>query len=284
MKNMMIKPRPSRILRRMRAGETVLVHKAVLSDPKGIELAGFCGVDCVWLDTEHGGLDYSVLENLVRAAKLHDMDSLVRVRKGSYSDLLNPLEADATGIMVPHVVGADEAREIVRTTRFQPIGRRALDGGTADGAFTMIPLHEYLEHSNNERFVILQIEDPEALDHVEEMAAVPGYDMLLLGPGDLSHGLGAPGQIDHPRINAIRQSLPGIAHANGKFAGTTGGIDDIAKLVELGYDLVAVSSDIGPIIGSCRHAVARLEAANNPEDAAAAGAAREEPEPQEAVR
>ncbi|MCF7837848.1 MAG: aldolase [Candidatus Marinimicrobia bacterium] len=251
----MIKPYPSRVLRLLREGQDVLVHKMNLTDPKGAEIAALCGVDCLWLDMEHGGLDLVVLENLVRAAKLHGADTMVRVRRGSYSDLLNPLEADATGIMVPHVKTAAEAREIVRTVRFQPVGRRPLDGGTIDGMYTMIPVGEYLRHANEDRFVVLQIEDPEAIEELEAIAAIEGYNALLLGPGDMSHGLGEPGNMDHPVLKDLRVRFPDICRKHGKVAGTTGGTAQIAELRGLGYRIVAVSSDIGPIIQSCREAV-----------------------------
>jgi 4-hydroxy-2-oxoheptanedioate aldolase len=255
---MHVKLRHSRVLKRLREGESVLVHKMNLSDPKGAELAALCGVDCLWLDMEHGGLDRAALENLIRAAKLHDTDTLVRVRKGCYSDFLNPLESDAAGIMVPHVVSADEARQIVRSVRFHPVGRRPLDGGTIDGAYTMVPVNDYIRHANAERFVVLQIEDPEALEALEAIAAVDGYDMLFLGPGDLAHGLGEPGNMQHPVLTEVRRRFPDMCKRHGKYAGTTGCADQIAELHELGYRFIAATCDIAPIIAGCRQAVSIL--------------------------
>ena len=88
--------------------------------------------------------------------------------------------------MVPHVASAEEARHVVDMVRCHPLGRRAMDGGNMDGAFCQIPLADYAHQNNNERFVILQIESPEALEQVEAIAAVPGFDMLLFGAGDFS--------------------------------------------------------------------------------------------------
>ncbi len=68
-----------------------------------------------------------------RAAKVFDVDAIVRVPRGSYSDMIRPLELDAAGIMVPHVMSAEDARQVVRWTRFAPVGLRPLDGGNADG-------------------------------------------------------------------------------------------------------------------------------------------------------
>ena len=93
----------------------------------------------------------------------------------------------------PHVKTAEEARHIVEMTRFQPLGRRAVDGGNTDGRYCQIPMAEYMAHSNSERLLIFQIECPEALENVEAIAAVPGYEMLLFGPGDFSHLIGKAG-------------------------------------------------------------------------------------------
>jgi len=150
-----MKLRPSRLLARLRQGELATSFKVNLNDPRIIEIAGLCGCDAVWICGEHVPNDWTNLEHQIRAARLHDMDSLVRVAKGSYSDYVRPLEADATGIIVPHVVSADEARQIVDWVRFQPVGRRAMDGGNTDGRYCLAPLADYIRHSNDERLVIL---------------------------------------------------------------------------------------------------------------------------------
>ena len=80
--------------------------KINLADPRVIEIVGQAGLDAVWLCNEHVPNDWLNLENMIRAARLHDMDALVRVDKGSYGDFIKPLEAGAAGIIVPHVESA----------------------------------------------------------------------------------------------------------------------------------------------------------------------------------
>lgn len=248
--------RSSRVLQRLHAGELPTVLKINLSDPRVIEIAGLSGADAVWLCNEHVPNDWIGLENQIRAARIHNVDTLVRVGRGSYSDYIRPLEADATGIIVPHVANADEARQIVEWVRFHPVGRRALDGGNADGQFCLVPVEEYLRHSNTERLIILQIESPEALEHVEEIAAVPGFNMLLFGPGDFSHRIGKPGQLDDPRVVAARKRVAAAAHAHGKFAMTAGLIAPFAELVAEGYQLFGIGADV---VGLSSYVKQRLE-------------------------
>ncbi|MSU66594.1 MAG: aldolase [Opitutus sp.] len=235
---------PSRVLRLIREGQLPTVLKINLADPRVIEGAGMCGVDAVWLCTEHVPNDWIALENQIRAARVHHIDALVRVARGSYSDYIRPLEAGATGIIVPHVANAAEARQIVEWVRFHPIGKRALDGGNIDGQFCLVPLDEYIQHSNTERIIILQIESPEALEHVEAIAAVPGFDGLLFGPGDFSHRIGKPGQIADPVVVAARQRVAKAATANGKFAMTAGLIAPFADLVAEGHKLIGIGADV----------------------------------------
>lgn len=121
--------RESRVLRKLRNGQPVLCFKSNLADARVVESAAMAGYDCVWLCVEDVPNDLRCPEEGVWAAKAHDADVMVRVAKGSYSDYIRPLEMDAAGIMAPHVMSTEEARNIVRMTRFQPVGRRPVDGG-----------------------------------------------------------------------------------------------------------------------------------------------------------
>lgn len=236
--------RPSRVLKLLREGQTPAVLKLNLSDPRVIEIAGFSGVDAVWVCTEHVPNDWLMLENQLRAARIHDVDTIVRVGRGSYSDYIRPFEAGATGILVPHVANEADARQIVEWVRFHPIGKRALDGGNIDGAFCLLPIEEYLRHSNTERLVILQIESPEALEHVEKIAAVPGFDGLLFGPGDFSHRVGKAGQIHAPEVVAARRRVAAAARQNGKFAMSAGLFAPLAELVAEGHNVFNIGADV----------------------------------------
>lgn len=255
-----MKPRPSRILQLIRDGQFPTVLKINLSDPRVIELAALAGVDAVWLCNEHVPNDWIGLENQIRAARIHGIDTIVRVSRGSYSDYVRPFEAGATGIIVPHVANVEEARQIVDWVRFHPVGRRALDGGNVDGHFCLTPLHDYLQHSNTERMVILQIESPEALSHVEEIAAIPGFDGLLFGPGDFSHRIGKAGQLDAPEVVSARKRVAAAACKNGKFAMTAGLIAPFADLVAEGHKLIGIGADV---IGIGAYVKQRLELVQN---------------------
>jgi 4-hydroxy-2-oxoheptanedioate aldolase len=236
--------RPSRVLRKLRAGQVAGCTKLNLCDPRVADIAAACGVDCLWVDLEHVANDLSNLENQIRAAKVHDADTVVRVPRGSYSDLVHPLEMDATGIMIPHLMSAEEARQIVWQTRFHPVGRRPLDGGNADGLYCMIPTAEYVAQANRERFVIVQIEDPEPMSELDAIASVEGIDMLFFGPGDFSQGIGRPGELGAPEVLDARRRVAEAALRHGKFAGTVAGFGNVDELLALGYRFLNIGADV----------------------------------------
>jgi 4-hydroxy-2-oxoheptanedioate aldolase len=236
--------RQSRVLNKLRAGQPVSCTKLNLGDARVAELAAMCGIDAVWLDMEHVPNSIAAIENQIRAARAFDVDSIVRTRRGSYSDLIHPLETGAAGLMVPHVMSADDAKRVAWQTRFHPIGRRALDGGNTDGGYCATSTEEYIAHANRHTFVIVQIEDPEPMNELDAIAAVGGIDMLFFGPADFSHGIGAPGKFDDPRVADARQRIVDAARAHGKFAGTVGTIASLPSLLAQGYHFVSIGADV----------------------------------------
>lgn len=256
--------RNSRVLREVRDGRFATCIKLNIIHPAVVELAGHAGTSSVWLCNEHVPGNWTDLEHCVRAAKIHDVDVIVRVSKGSYSEYIKPFEADAAGIMVPHIESADEARHIVETCRFLPLGKRALDGGNVDGAFCQIPMAEYIEQSNREKFLVFQIESPEAVENIDEIAAVPGYDFLLFGPGDYSHRIGDPGNISHPEVLAARTKVEEAARRHGKKLFSVGAQGSPAELLERGYVIGNVSSDVFSLGTAFNAAIGRQNEGQSP--------------------
>ncbi len=236
--------RNSRVLRKMREGKVATCTKINLSDLRNAEIAAMCGFDCIWVDMEHIPNDYAFIENSVRAAKSFDVDVLCRVAKGGYNDLIRPLEADCAGIMVPHLMSLEEAKKIVYFTKFHPVGRRPIDGGNADGMYCLVNEQEYIKTANEERFVIVQIEDPEPLAELEEICALPGIDMIFFGPADFSQGIGKPYICDDPEVLEAKKKVAECARRHGKWAGTVGGTGNFDELVEMGYTFISVGADV----------------------------------------
>jgi 4-hydroxy-2-oxoheptanedioate aldolase len=251
--------RTSRVLAKLRSGQVATSFKLNLADGRAAEIAARAGFDCLWLDMEHVANDLTVIETGIWAAKAYDCDVLVRVARGSYSDYVRPLELDAAGIIVPHILSRDDAASVVRMTRFQPLGRRPVDGGNADGGYCEIEFVEYLKQANQQRLVSVQIEDPEPLAELDAIAALPGIDMLFFGPGDFSHAIGVPGEWDDPRLVEARHQVAEAALAHGKFAGTVASPANLDELIATGYRFLSMGADVIGLSDYCRSVMAEFD-------------------------
>ena len=113
--------------------------------------------------------------------------------------------------------------------------------------------------ANPQRFVVLQIEGPEPLEELEEIAALDGFDMLFFGPGDFSQGIGAPGQWNHPKLLETRIRVAEVAAKYGKFAGTVGGPGNLKDLLDMGYHFVSIGADVVGLKNYCMELVSAFK-------------------------
>ena len=248
---MELKMRESRVLKKLRAGETVSCFKLNLCDGQAADLAAGMGFDCLWTDMEHQANAWDAIKAQCWASKYHDVDLMVRVSRGSYSDYIKPLEVDASGILVPHIMSLADAKRVVDMTRFHPVGRRPVDGGNADGFYTAIDFKDYIAQANTQRFIVLQIEDPEPLQELDSIAELEGYDMLFFGPGDFSHGIGAPGDWNNPVLSETRRRIAHSARRYGKHAATTCNVNNLSEYIDMGYNFLNIGADVVGLVEYC---------------------------------
>ena len=150
--------RKSRIKRTVEQGKIATILKCNTTDTKVAEIFAMAQPDAIWLCMEHGSLDYAQAEGQINAAKIYDVDSLLRVNRGGYSNYIRGFELDCTGLIIPQIKNLADAKEIEEFTKFPPIGKRGLDGGNNDGRYTKLEMSKYLKESNEERLVLYQIE------------------------------------------------------------------------------------------------------------------------------
>ncbi|MBN2296615.1 MAG: hypothetical protein JXM70_29575 [Pirellulales bacterium] len=236
--------RRSRVMKKFRDGQVATCMKLNFMDSRIAELAASYDFDCLWLCMEHCANTLEQMENQVRAAKIYDVDCLIRVPRGSYSDMIRPLEMDAAGIIVPHCMSVADAEEIVYYTRFHPIGRRPVDGGNADAHYCNVPIPDYMKQANKDRIICVQIEDPEAYEVIEQIAQVKGITMFYFGPQDYSQAIGLPGEIRHPKVQEARRRVAEVGKKYGVFCGTSRVGLPYKELVDMGYQLITPGSDV----------------------------------------
>lgn len=246
----------NRVIEKLKADQLVTSLKINSTDSIPVEIACMCGADCIWLDMEHCAADYNEIGKQILAAKAHGAEVIVRTPRGAYSNLTRPLELDASGIMVPHVMSYEDAKQVVYYSKFHPIGRRPIDGGNADGKYGLLSMEDYIRYSNEEKLTIIQIEDVEALDDIEKIAALPGIDMLFFGPADFSQSVGMPTQIGNERTLEAKRKVAEVARRHGKFAGTVGDPSNVKTLYDMGYRFINLGADVD---GLCMYFTDTLE-------------------------
>ena len=235
----------SRVLKKLRAGDFVRVACINrVTDPWLAEVAGKLDFDVVWFDMEHRPFEYNSINHLSLACRATQIDLMVRIRKTGYTSVMRALEFGGNGIMIPHCRSVDEAREWVELTRFPPLGRRGYDSAGSDGEYSLGDPLEHLRQANEETFLTVQIEDREAVDCVEGIAALEGVDILFVGPADLSISYGVPMQFDYPTVQRAIDRVADAAAKAGKWWGTVTDTPEAAqKALDRGARMVTCFND-----------------------------------------
>ena len=238
--------RKSKVLSKIRSGGVAwLTNASGGPSPMICGLAAGIGFDGVWIDMEHRDLSYREVASMIMAIRERGADAVIRPRRSGPDGLYRLLEIGATGLVVPHCMNAEHAREIARNTRFAPIGQRGMETVCLDADYMMADAKEYFEFANRETFVCVQIEDREAVEDIQAIAAVEGVDGLFFGPGDLAQSYGIPLQFDHPTMREALERVAGAATEHGKiFSSTVATADAARPYLELGARLINVGGDV----------------------------------------
>jgi 4-hydroxy-2-oxoheptanedioate aldolase len=247
--------RNNRVLEKLRQGKAALVTTVTpYASPKLTEMIGLLDFDCVWIDMEHQDYSYDQLFNMALGCRASGTEPMARIRKGDYWTYSRPFEAGATGIMVPHCRSGAEAEQIVRFSRFAPLGMRGIDGVEAAADYGLAPTAEYMAHANRETFIAVQIEDREAVDDLDAIAAVEGVDILFVGPADLSQSYGIPLQTQDPLMLRAINRVAEAAARHGKWWGIpVGSAEQGERYYEMGARFLACGAAIILLQEGWRH-------------------------------
>lgn len=209
------------------------------------EIAGSAGFDWLLIDMEHGVGDAHTLIHLLQAAGCTAAAPIVRLAANDPAMFKRALDLGASGIMVPQINSADEARLAAAAIRYPPQGIRGLATITRASRFGY-DFDAYLEQANDQLLTVIQIETADAVDDVYNIAGVEGVDVLFVGPADLTLNLGIYGQIDHPKFIAAVERVIDACRKNGKQAGILlKGPEQIASAIDIGFTFIAIGTDIG---------------------------------------
>lgn len=186
----------------------------ITSDPAFVESAGYAGYDFVLLDMEHGPGTFENLQNLIRGANTVGICPIVRVPRGTDIWIDRALDVGAGGVLIPQIDTAEQARAAVSAAKFSPTGTRGTCRFVRSAGYGSVSGSTYFTEAQ-ETAVLIQAEGRLAVENLDEILAVPGIDVLFVGPYDLSSSLGVVGEIDHPKVLSCIQGIAEKAAAKG---------------------------------------------------------------------
>ena len=230
---------------RMRAGTAVYGFWIELFSPTAAEVMAAAGYDCAMIDLEHGAADLGAAVAVMRAMNGSGCTPLVRVPANDAAWIKRVLDAGAAGVMIPAVNDAAEAEAAVAACHYPPRGIRGMAAPIVRAAGYGVDWRGYVDAIGRSVLTICQIETRAAVDNVAEIVAVPGLDMVFIGPFDLSASLGYMGEPDHPDVRAAIGAVEAAAKAAGCLLGAIPTPERSVKaLYDAGYDLVLADGDL----------------------------------------
>ena len=250
--------------RKLAAGELVLcmgLRQARTVDIAMIAAAS--GFDSVYVDMEHSPISTETTSTICAGAIGLGITPLVRVPSHDRHHSTRALDGGALGVIVPHVNSRAEAQALVENCRFPPVGHRSVMGTGPALGYRALPLGDINQRLNDQTLLIVMLETPEGIEHADDIAAVPGIDMLLIGSNDLCTELGIPGQLRHPKLRAAFEATAAACRAHGKILGVGGIRGDLelqTDLVRMGARFIIAGSDVTYLMAAARKDAETLRA------------------------
>ena len=203
------------------------------------------GCQFIIFDMEHGGLSLEQFKTLAIISNANGISPLLRIPEVNYNYVARALDLGAAGIMAPMVNTQDEALKIVQSSKYPPNGIRGAGFGFAHDNYKNESPLSYIDKANANLINVIQIESKQALENVEEIAAIDGVDCLWVGHFDLTNFLGIPGQFDSDiYFNSIKKVVA-AAKINKKSLGImVNNQDELKMYSDLGFNMIAVGTEM----------------------------------------
>lgn len=233
--------------------------------PTVVEQLAHCGYDWLLVDAQHGPMGYETLSTMIGGIAAGGAKSLVRVT--GYSDragIQQSLDVGADGVLVPYINTAEEARQAVSCTRYPTAGTRSVY--FPQKSMNKAGLLGYAGAANANVITALQVETASCIKNIEEIAAVPGVDLLFLGQNDLCMSMGLyekyqfPDMYTSPELKEATDALKAAAKKNNVILGLfLFGTDRVAEFREQGFSLISIGNDLHHILTQAGTHVRALE-------------------------
>ena len=247
--------------KRVLAGECVygtMIRQA--RDPGAPSIFAAAGYDFVFIDMEHGNYNMETVADLIRGAKSAEMATIIRVPRLETFFISRVLDAGAEGIMVPMTSTKEQAEEIVRYSKYTPLGQRGFGNQTGQTDYKPLKTPDFMKEANEHTLIVAQIETREAIENVDSILSVEGIDVGLIGPNDLSISLGIPDQMGSEILTKAIDKVVEMAKKKGKATGIhIANIEALRKWRSKGMTVLAYSTDIGFMYNASKSSLEELK-------------------------
>lgn len=219
-----------------------------------VHIAKSAGFDSIYIDMEHNAFTVDAASQICIAALACGIAPFVRVPASSFDMVSRLLDGGALGIIAPHLQSVEDVRRMVDIAKFPPIGKRGAVGNLPQLGYRNVKATEANPLVNDATMVIGMVETVQALQNIDQILAVEGLDMVLVGTNDLTAEMGIPGQYDHSSVTDAYAHIIKTARKYGKHVGV-GGLasrpDLVEKFVQMGAHYVSTGTDLGFLVGTC---------------------------------
>ncbi len=227
--------RPNRVKQRIAKGERSFAVGGFY-DADGIDQFGPNGFDAIWLEGEHGNVDFKDIGDYTRACDIWGLTSVVRINMNEPGVVYRTLDRGAQGLVMPHVNTRAEAERFVDAAKFAPIGNR--------GMFTSrqgYAVPDYFQVANDQTLLVVLIEDIIAVQNLDEILEVDNIDVFFVAPSDLASTMGYIGDFEHPDVQSVIDDTLARIQKAGRNAGSLATDDNVEKYLEAGVKFMLVN-------------------------------------------
>ncbi|HWA48275.1 MAG TPA: aldolase/citrate lyase family protein [Dongiaceae bacterium] len=250
-------------LEKLRQGELSL--GVVLRQARSVETAKIfatSGFDWLFIDLEHNPMSIETASELSVSSLDAGIAPLVRVPENQYWMATRALDGGAQGIIMPHVDTPEQAREVVRQLRYPPVGRRSISSMQVHVNFRSIPVGELTRQLDRDFLIAIMLETTDSIEACEEIAAVDGIDVVMIGANDLCLDMGIPGDVMNPRVVKVFERVAAACKKHGRHAGL-GGVrkpEELKVYFDMGYRFILAANDVTLMIDAGQKRTAALRA------------------------
>ena len=232
---------PSNIRERIKNNDLLLSTSMFTREPHNALAIFYTNPDWTWIDQEHSPWGTESIGLIAILARQAGVAGVIRVPWNSPAEIKKAYDVGAVGVMVPQVDSPEEVLEAIKYAKYPPMGERGIAPWFAEPMG--VSRQDIIDNSNSETMLIIQMESMEAYERIDETLAIKDFEVLLVGPTDLSASLGFPGEIHHPKVEQIMSDVAQKIKGTGKALATTfADPEDARRWIREGYRMMNVGS------------------------------------------